>query len=138
MISQDTVTLLVFRYSTKDYCIQQAKPQLDANRPKSPHPPLFCLLVRYSANIISHDITLPNHILCIIQHLIEDLAEKPPSPSQEGKKFKTGSIHLMQFPATLVQLAEKPPTPPPPPPKGSDKTLLCIWNKDGPQGINPC
>ena len=31
--------LLVFRYNTKDYCIQQAKPQLDANRPKSPLPP---------------------------------------------------------------------------------------------------
>ena len=32
---------LVFHYSMKDYCIQQAKPQLDANRPKSPPPPSF-------------------------------------------------------------------------------------------------
>ena len=31
--------LLVFRIFTKDYCIQLAKPQLDANRPKTPPPP---------------------------------------------------------------------------------------------------
>ena len=30
------VYLLVVRIFTKDYCIQLAKPQLDANRPKSP------------------------------------------------------------------------------------------------------
>ena len=37
-------------------------------------------------------------------------AEKPPPhPSgQTGKTFQPGSIHFMQFPATLVQLAEKP------------------------------
>ena len=33
-----------------------------------------------------------------------------PHPSgQTGENFCTGSIHFMQFPATLVQLAEKPP-----------------------------
>ena len=33
----------------------------------------------------------------------------PPPPSgQRGKEFKTRSINFMQFPATLVQLAEKP------------------------------
>ena len=31
---------LVFRIFTKDYCIQLAKLQLDANRPKSPPPPI--------------------------------------------------------------------------------------------------
>ena len=30
-------TFVVFRYSTKDYCIQQEKPQLAANQPKNPH-----------------------------------------------------------------------------------------------------
>ena len=36
----------------------------------------------------------------------------PPPVTEEGKNFKTGSIHFMQFPATLVQLAEKAPPPP--------------------------
>ena len=86
----------------KTYIGQSPKPQVDSNQPKSP-PPLFCLLVRYSAHIMSHDVTLPNHTSCIIEHLIwENWAEKP---------FETGSIHFMQFPVTLVQLAEKPPPP---------------------------
>ena len=93
-----------------------------------------------------------NHISCIIEHLIWDLAEEPPPPpsfnigqiaweklletyfhapvstfdaplksilrliylkvgqknhGQRGKNFETGSFYFMQFPATLVQLAEK-------------------------------
>ena len=125
--------------NTKDYCIQEAKPQLDANWPKIP--PLFCLLARYLAHIVSCDVTLPNHISYIIDHLIGNLVEKPPpmtkqetfldwiylfhaissnfgsagrkapSPNnQTGKKFWTGSIHFIQFPATLDQMAEKPPS----------------------------
>ena len=31
------VGLLVFRYNTKDYCMQQVKPQLATNQPKIPH-----------------------------------------------------------------------------------------------------
>ena len=30
--------LLVFRFNTKGYCIQLAKSEVDANRPKSPPP----------------------------------------------------------------------------------------------------
>ena len=41
-------------------------------------PPLFCLLVRYSARIVWCDITLPNHTSCIIKHPIGELAETPP------------------------------------------------------------
>ena len=44
---------LVFRYNTKDYCIQQAKSELATNWLEStptPHPPTY-LLVRYSAHI---------------------------------------------------------------------------------------
>ena len=68
-------------------------------------PPLFCLLVRYSACIVWHNITLHNHIPHIIKHHIEDLAEKPP-PQEQGKFFSTGSIHFMQFRATFIQLVE--------------------------------
>ena len=39
-------------------------------------------------------------------------APPPHSVTKVGKKFKTGFIHFMQFPATLVQLAEKLPPPP--------------------------
>ena len=52
-------------------------------------PPLFCLLLRYSAHIMSCDITLPNHISCIIEHLIKDLAEKFPPPETS---FNIGQI----------------------------------------------
>ena len=38
------------------------------------------------------------------------LWQKPPPPD-EGKFFYTGFIHFRQFPATLVFVAEKPPTP---------------------------
>ena len=53
----------------------------------------------------------------------------PPPPSgQTGKNSETGSIHFMQFPATLVQLAEKTP----PQQLNREKFLrldLCIsWN----------
>ena len=34
----------------------------------------------------------------------------PPTSGQTGKDFETGYIHFMQFPATLVQLAENPPS----------------------------
>ena len=56
-----------------------------SNRPKKPPPP-FCLLVRYSACVVSHDITLPKHVSHIIEHLIKDLAEKPPPPAAEQWK----------------------------------------------------
>ena len=40
-------------------------------------------------------------------------SRKASSPGgQTGKNSETGSIHFMQFPATLVQLAEKSPPPP--------------------------
>ena len=47
-------------------------------------PPLFCLFVRYSAQIMWCDITLLIHISCIIKHPIGDLAETPP-PTRTGK-----------------------------------------------------
>ena len=51
-------------------------------------PPLFYLLVRYSARIVSHDITLLKHISHIID-LIEDLAEKPlPQAAEQGNFFR--------------------------------------------------
>ena len=106
-----TPYLLVFCYNMKDYCIQQAKLQLDANQPNSP--PLFCLLVRYSAHILSHDVTLLNHILCIIEHLIVDLAEEPPPPSsQTGKNSEIGSIHFITISSNFGSAGRKvPPSP---------------------------
>ena len=50
-------------------------------------PPLFCLLVRYSAHIMWHNITLLNHIPHIIIHHIKDLAEKPPPPTKNRENF---------------------------------------------------
>ena len=51
-------------------------------------PSPFCLMVRYSACIVSQDVTLPNHISCTIKHLIGDLAEKTPHPQwQKWQKF---------------------------------------------------
>ena len=49
---------------------------------------LFCLLVRYSAHFMSHDVTLRNCI-CMIEHFIWDLAEEPPG-GQTGKNSETG------------------------------------------------
>ena len=96
---------------------------------EKPPPPLFCLLVRYSAQIVWCDITLPNHTSCIIEHPIAELAENPP-PSlpypfhansinfgSAGRKappsLPPSSIQFMQIQSTLVQLAEKPPPPTP-------------------------
>ena len=84
----NALLFLFFRIFTKDYCIQLGKPQLDANRPKSPcpPPPHFCLLVRYSAHIVAHDVTSRTNISCIIEpHIGCDLVEKPPPPQYEGK-----------------------------------------------------
>ena len=53
-----------------------------------PPPPLhLCLLVRYSAHAMSCDITLLNHISCIIEHLIWDLAEEPPPRQPNRERF---------------------------------------------------
>ena len=102
---------LVFRIFTKDYCIQLAKPQPDANRPKSPPPPHFCLLVRYSTRIAAHDITLRTDISCIIEPHFGFCGRKAP-PQDEGKFFDFRFIRFRQFWATLVFVAEKPPPPP--------------------------
>ena len=59
---------------------QSPKPQLDSNRPKSP--PLLCLLVRYSAHVMSCDVTLANCISCIIKHLIGTWKKSPPAAKQ--------------------------------------------------------
>ena len=102
-------------------------------------PPLFCLLVRYSAHVAAHDITSCTNISCIIEPDIGgNLAEKPPPrmreiyftrdlsisgnfkqlwflwhksppPPRIREFFYTGSIHFRQFWATLVFVAEKPP-----------------------------
>ena len=48
----------------------------------------------------------------------------PPPAAKEGKNYETESIHFMQFPATLVQLAEKPL---PPPPSGQRKKKFWDW-----------
>ena len=132
-------------YIRKTYVDQSPKPQVGSNRLKSAPPHL---LVRYSAHIVWHNVSLLNHIPHIIEHHIKDLAENPtpspppqeqgnffrvdlsiscnfkqlcfswqkspsppPPPKEQGKFFYTGSIHFMEFQATLVQLAEKPPPP---------------------------
>ena len=106
---------------------------------KAPPPP-FCLLVRYSAHVVAHDVTSCTDISCIIEHHIGDeLAETPPPrmreiffhwiypfqtissnfgfcgikapPPNMKEKFSTGSIHFKQFQETLVFVAEKPPPP---------------------------
>ena len=92
----------------KDYCIQQAKPQLDANWPKSP-PPLLPL-VRYSACIRSHDITLPNCISCIIEHFIGDLAEESPQ-GQTGNFFRLDLSISCNFQPLWLRWQKVPPTP---------------------------
>ena len=74
-------------------------------------PPPFCLLVRYSAHVMAHDVTSHTDISLIIEpHIGYDLAEKPPTPQSEGKFFDTRSIHFRQFQATLVFVAEKSPS----------------------------
>ena len=53
----------------------------------------------------------PFHAIC---SNIGSAGRKAPHPTphdQTGEKSETGSIHFMQFPATLVQLAKKPPNP---------------------------
>ena len=67
----------------KDLCCSVTQASSWFKSAKKP-PPLFCLLVRYSACIVWHKVTLHNHIPCIIKHHIEDLAEKPP-PQEQGK-----------------------------------------------------
>ena len=39
----------------------------------------------------------------------ESWTEKPPPHSEQGKFLEGGSIYFMQFPASLVHQAEKPP-----------------------------
>ena len=44
-------------------------------------PPLFCLLVRYSAHVVTHDVTSCTNSSHIIEpHIGGGLAEKPPPP----------------------------------------------------------
>ena len=105
--------LLMIRllYKMKDYYIQLAKPQPEQIGQKDPL--LFCLLVRYMACIMWHNVTLLNHILCIIEHHIDELAEKPlplRQPNRE-KFFRLDLSISCNFQQLWVQLAEKPPTP---------------------------
>ena len=107
-------------------------------------PLLFCLLMRYLACVMSHDVTLPNYFMhhwtshwglgrrvlppaeknrknfwdwIYPFHAISSnfgsagrKAPRPPPPSgKTWNNFETGSIYFMQFPATLVQLAEPSP-----------------------------
>ena len=93
---------LVFRYNTKDNCFQQAKPQLAANRPKS-------LLVRYSAHAMSRNVTLPNHISCIIEHLIRDLAEEPlRQAAKQGNILRLGLSISCNFKQLLFSWQKSP------------------------------
>ena len=60
---------LVFRYNTKDYCIQQPKPQLAANLPKSPQPAdkfqhWSVHITEFTWNFFSHT---SEHISCTIK-----------------------------------------------------------------------
>ena len=103
---------LVFRIFTKDYCIQLAKPQLDANRPKSP-PPLFCLLVRYSTHIVAHDITSCTDISCIIEPHFGFCGRKAPSPTRMREKFLTSDLSISGNFKQLWFLWQKSPPPPP-------------------------
>ena len=100
---------LVFRYNTKDYCTQQAKPQLAANWLKSPPPLLFLVFgeILGLCHVTWCNFKEPYHWP---SHLGPD--RRAPPNDQRVKKSETGSIHFLQFPATLAQLAEK--TPPPP------------------------
>ena len=51
-------------------------------------------------------------ISCNLQQLWISWQKSPPPPvAKQWNKSEAGSIHFMQFPATLVQLAEKPPPP---------------------------
>ena len=103
------LALLVFRYNTKDYCFQQAKPQLAANWPKSP-PPFFLPFgeILDLHHVTWHNLAKPYFMHHWTSHWGPGRRAPPPS-SQNGKNSETGSIHFMQFQATLVQLAEKPP-----------------------------
>ena len=63
---------------------------------KAPPPPPH-LLVRYSARVVAHDITLCSDISCIIEpHIIETWQKSPP-PQDQRKFFDTRSIHFRQF-----------------------------------------
>ena len=78
------VGLLVFGLKRKTTVLNWQN--LNSSKSAEKPPLLFCLLVRYSARIMSHDVTLPNCVLHIIEHLINcDLAEKP--PPQQGNFF---------------------------------------------------
>ena len=50
-------------------------------------------------------------ISCDLQQLWFSWQKRPPPHGQRGKNSETESIHFMQFPATLVQLEENPPSP---------------------------
>ena len=105
-------------------------------------PPLFCLLVRYSARIVAHDVTSLTDISCIIKpHIGGDLAEKPPSLPYpvHGNSINFGfcgrktplppspPIQFMQIQSTLVFVAEKPSLPPSLPPLSSSCKLNQLW-----------
>ena len=80
----------------KTYIDQSPKPQVGSNR-------LKCI---------------SEHILCTIQIHMWKLGRKaptPPSPFEQETFFEGGCMHFMHFPASLVQVAEKPPPPLPPP-----------------------
>ena len=100
---------------------------------------------------------------CNFQQLWFSWQNPPPPRSWTRKNSETGCIHFMQFPATLVQLAEPPPPKegkifktesshfrnfgsagrkaPPPPTISAFSCLFCmmlhIWNTHGPHTINP-
>ena len=85
-------------------------------RKASPPPP------RMRENSFTLNLSIP----CHFQQLWFFLWQKslPPPLLNEGKFFYTESIHFMQFPATLVFVAEKPSPSPPPPEWGK---ILLHW-----------
>ena len=121
----------------KTYIGQSPKPQVDSNWLKR-HPPLFCLLVRYLAHIVSCDVTLPNHISCIIEHLIWDLAESPP-PFQAAKQGKILRLDL-SISCNFQQLWFSWQKSQPPSFSAflwETKLMSHMWNTHGPHTTNP-
>ena len=76
-------------------------------------PPLFCLLVRYSAHVTTHDITSCTDISCITEHHIGDeLAEIPP-PRRLRENFLTSDLSISGNFKQLWFLWQKMPPPHP-------------------------
>ena len=101
---------LVFRIKRKTTVFNRQN--LNLSKLAEKPPPLFCLLVRYPAHIAWCDVTLPNCISHIIEHRIDDLAEKPPpEAAKQGNFFRLDLSISCNFQQLWVQLAESPPLP---------------------------